>query len=126
MPISGSLGRMTINNQDYPVANDADISRKTGIYTKESQATSGEPNIKFTRQNEDHEGFDLQLDGTERSVLRDVVNGIDPVEVVYQTARGDAYSCTGHVSITGDVTQDAKVTVMIMPSTQAGWSEILV
>lgn len=126
MARAGTLGRLTINKQDYPVLRDADISRTTGQYEKEAMATTGDPVEKFTKRVEIAENFDLGLDGTDRSNLREVANSKEPVDCAYETANGDTYTCSGHVSITGDTTMDAKVTVKIDPATAAGWTEILV
>ncbi len=126
MAKSGSLGRLTINRQDYPVTNDADVSRITGTFAKESIATSGDPIIKFTKQNETAEGFDVGIDGAQRENLIDIINSKNAVPVSYETSAGDVYTCDGHVSATGDVTQDAKVTLKIDPSKAAGWTAITV
>lgn len=126
MAKSGSLGRLTINRQDYPVMNDADVSRTLGIWAKESIATSGDPVEKFTKQTETKEGFDVGLDGTQRETLRDVINSKDAAPCSYTTANGDTYTCDGHVSATGDATADAKITLKIDPSKAAGWTAITV
>lgn len=126
MARSGSLGRLTINKRDYPVMNDADVSRLLGIWTKEEIPTSGDPVIKFTKQTETAEGFDLGLKGSDRENLRDVINSKDPVGCAYVTGEGDTYTCDGHVTCTSDTTMDAKVTVKIIPAKAAGWTPIVV
>ena len=122
MPTSGSIDRLTIKKKDYTIAGDSDFARILGKWAKESQATSGDPNIKFTKQNEDLTGVDVQLDGADREVLRDVINSKDPVDVAYVTAKGDTYTTTAHIAATGDATQDAKITLSILPAIAAGWT----
>jgi hypothetical protein len=126
MAKSGTLGRLTINRQDYPVMNDADVSRILGIWAKESIATTGDPVEKFTKQTETAEGFDVGLTGAQRENLREVINSKDPAPCSYESPAGDVYTCDGYVSATGDVTQDAKVTLKIDPSKAAGWTAITV
>ena len=126
MSISGSLGKFVVDNLAFFVTNDADIIRTLGKYEKEGQATTGAPNIKFTKRVEIAEGFDCQMDGADRELLRDILNDISPVDVSYTTAKGDNYTCSGHLTATGDATQDSKITLTVIPAKAAGWTATVV
>lgn len=126
MSISGSIGKFVVDNSAFNVTNDADVTRTLGKYEKEGQATSGDPNIKFIKRVEIAEGFDLQMDGADRELLRDILNDINPVDVSYTTAKGDNYTCSGHLTSTGDATQDAKITLTVIPAKATGWTATVV
>ena len=126
MSVSGSLGNFTFDKTTFRVANDADVSRALGFYEKEGIPTSGDPNIKLTKRIEIAEGFDLVVDGAEREILRDGLNSIKPLGISYTDAAGNNYTCDGHITSTGDVTQDAKVTVTVIPAKNAGWTATVV
>lgn len=126
MSVSGSLGSFTAKKITFRVANDADVTRTLGKWEKEEQATSGDPNIKLTKQVEIAEGFDLVVDGAQRENLRDLINEITPFGISYTTAEGSNYTCDGQITSTGDGTQDGKVTIKVIPAKNAGWTPTVV
>ena len=124
MSNSGDIEKVVINKVDYDVAGGADLARTSGKYSIEGQPTSGDTNMKLTKQVQIVEGADLIVDGANRSNLIDVVNSNEDVDLAYVTANDDTYTASGRITITGDVTQDAKVTVTMIPRKK--WSEVLV
>jgi len=124
MSNSGDIEKVVINKVDYDVAGGADFSRTSGKYAIEGMPTSGDANMKLTRQVEIVEGVDLVVDGANRSNLVDVIDSNQDVDLAYVTVNGDTYTASGRITITGDVTQDAKVTVTMIPRKR--WSEVLV
>ena len=124
MPNTGDVRKLTLNKLDFRVTGGSDFSRKTGKFTKENVPTSGAPDIKFTKQTEDIESVEIQADGAERELLRDLVNETVNFDMAYVTARGDTYTNSGQITITDDSTSDGKVTVTLL--TAADWSPIVV
>jgi hypothetical protein len=126
MSVSGTLASFSFDKVKYRVANDVDISRKTSKFTKEAQATSGDPNFVFETQVETAEGFVLVLDGAQREVLKAALDSIEPKACSYTDRKGNNYTATCHLNSTDDTTREAKVTVDAMPITADGWTPTIV
>lgn len=124
MSDSGTIRSVRINKVFYPAAADADLSRTTGIYSTEGQATTGQTNMKLTKQVEIVSGIDLVLDGAGRENLLEVIDSRQDVDLEYTTSEGSTYTASGRVTVTGDATQDAKVTVDMIP--RGRWTAIIV
>lgn len=124
MSDSGTIRSVKIDKRFYQAAADADLSRTSGEYTTEGQATTGQTNMKQTKQVQIVEGVDLVLDGADRENLLTVINKRSDVDLEYTIADGSTYTASGRVSISGDVTQDAKVTCMLIPRNV--WTPIIV
>ena len=124
MSDSGTIRSVRINKVQYPAAADADLSRVTGQYATEGQATTGDTNMKLTKQVEIVEGVDLVLGAANRQNLIDVINSRTDVDLEYTIADGSTYTASGRISVSGDVTQDNKVTIMMIP--RKSWTPIIV
>jgi hypothetical protein len=124
MPNAGDIRRLTLDKVDYRVTGGSDFSRKTGKYTKESVPTSGRPDVKWSKQNEDIEGIEIQVDGTDRENIRDLANRQSDFDMAYVTANGDTYTSSGQITITGDSTADGKMTLTVIPTEK--WTAIVV
>lgn len=124
MSNSGSIEKLILNNVDYPVSGEADFSRTSGDYAVEGQPTSGDTNFKYAKQVQNVEGVDIVVNGANRANLIDLVNRKTNYGMAYTTANGDTYTATGHITITGDATQDAKVTCTMIPERK--WTGIVV
>ncbi|MEJ2043700.1 MAG: hypothetical protein P8X74_03610 [Reinekea sp.] len=124
MSDSGTIRSVRINKVQYSAAADADLSRTTGKYATEGQATTGDTNMKLTKQVEIVEGVDLVLDAANRENLRTVINNRADVDLEYTIADGSTYTASGRISVSGDVTQDNKVTIMMIP--RKSWTPIIV
>lgn len=122
--MSGSIRQLSLNKINYRVAADSDLSRTTGKFAKEIQATSGSPNVKLTKQIEMVEGVDIIVDGADRENLRDLANRIDFFDMAYVDSDGNAYTSSGAITITADGTADAKMTITLLPV--ADWTPIIV
>lgn len=124
MAKSGSIRQLTLAGVSYDVAADADFAR-TPNQAIEGQATSGPTNFKYTKQVAMVEGIDIVAAGADRENLLAIAEGTDLITVSYTTADGSAYkSSVTAVTITGDVTQDAKVTVTAIP--EGIWEAVVV
>jgi len=123
MSITGSIRDLNLDNISFVVAADSDFDRKPGN-TKESQATSGDPNIKITKQNEDVDSVDLIVNGVDRQNILDLDKAIIPFNINYTDAEGTAQTGLGLITITADGTQDGKMTIMLLPT--SGWQAIVV
>lgn len=115
MSDSGTLRKISINKIFYPASADTDLSRTSGEYATEGQPTTGAANMKLTRQVEIVEGIDLILDGADRENILDVITSRKDVDLGYETAEGSYYSASGRITITGDATQDAKISLTMIP-----------
>lgn len=124
MSNSGDLEKVSINKVDYDAAGGSDVARTSGKWSIEGQPTSGDTNMKMTKQVQIKEGFDLVCDGANRENLIDVIDSNEDVDLAYVTVNGDTYTASGRITITGDVTQDAKVTCTMIPRKK--WSAVLV
>lgn len=124
MSNSGDIEKVVINKVDYDVAGGSDLSRTSGKYSIEGQPTTGDANMKLTRQVEIVEGVELVVDGANRENLIDVIDSNQDVDLAYVTVNGDTYTASGRITITGDATQDAKVTVTMIPRKR--WTAIVV
>lgn len=123
MSITGSIRDLKLNNISFVVSADSDFDRKPEN-TKESQATSGRPNIKITKQNPDVDSVDIIADGTDREIILDLNREIVPFNINYTDASGTAQTGIGWINITADNTQDGKITIMLIP--QDPWTAIVV
>lgn len=124
MANSGDIEKVSLNKVDYDVAGGADFSRTSGKYSIEGQPTSGDTNMKMTKQVEIVEGVDLILNGKNRQNMIDLVDSNADFDMAYVTVNGDTYTASGRVTITGDATQDAKVTTTLIPRKR--WTGITV
>ena len=109
----GDVRRLTLQSSDQRVTVGADFSRKPK-WVKESVSTSGAVDVKWTKQNEDIEGVDIQCSGAERESLTALTEQTS-LDAAYVTAHGDTYTSLVQISITDDSTQDGKVTITIIP-----------
>jgi len=123
MARSGSIRQVVLDKVNHFVAADSDFDRKPG-QTVEAQATSGSPNFKETKQNEDVESVDIITDGVGREIILDLAKSTDTFDLAYVTANGDTYTGKGFINITADGTQDAKMTIMMLP--ENGWTTVVV
>ena len=124
MAISGTIRQVILDKINYDVSADTDLSRTTGKFTKEGQATSGATNFKYTKQVEIIEGVDINVSGTQRENIRDLANGTSSFDMAYVTANGDTYTASGQITITGDGTADGKMTLTLIP--EGDWVAIVV
>ncbi len=124
MANTGDIRQLTLKKLDFRVTGGSDFSRKTGKFTKENVPTSGVPDTKYTKQTEDIEGVEIQADGAERELLRDLANETVNFDMAYVTARGDTYTNAGQITITDDSTSDGKVTITLL--TAGDWAPIVV
>jgi hypothetical protein len=118
----GDIRRLTLQSQDQRVTTGSDFSRKPK-WIKESVATSGAVDVKWTKQNEDIEGVEIQCSGAEREALIALTNEAS-LDAAYVTVHGDTYKSTVQIFITDDSTQDGKVTITIIPLSE--WSASIV
>lgn len=124
MANSGDIEKAVINKVDYDAAGGTDLARTSGQYSIEGMPTTGDTNMKLTRQVEIVEALDLVVDGSNRENLIAVVDNNEDVDLAYVTVNGDTYTASGRITITGDVTQDAKVTVTMIPRRR--WTAVTV
>lgn len=124
MPNTGDIRQLTLDGVNYRVTGGSDFARKTGTYAKEAVPNSGKPDIKYTKQNEDIESVEIQVDGGERENIRDLSNSTSDFDMAYVSANGDTYTNSGQLTITGDSTTDGKMTLTLLPT--ADWAPIIV
>jgi len=115
MADSGTLRLVRINKIKYDASGETDVSRKSGQWVTESQATTGDSNFKVTKQVEDREGIDLVLDSSNRSNLIDFVDSRRDGDLELQYSDGSVETASGRITITGDASMDNKVTVTMHP-----------
>lgn len=123
MSRSGTIRQVVLDKVNYDVAADSDFDRKPP-QTIEAQATSGSPNIKATKQNPDVESVDIIADGVDRETILDLAASTESFDMAYVTANGDTYTSKGFINITADGTQDAKISIMMIPEND--WTAIVV
>ena len=123
MARSGSIRSIQLDNVNYDVAADSDFDRKPP-QTVEAQATSGTPNMKVTKQNDDVDSVDIIADSVDRATILDLAAVTAAFGMSYTTAEGASFMSEGFINITADGTQDAKMTIMLLPTN--GWTAIVV
>ena len=109
----GDIRKLTLKSQDQRVTVGSDFSRKAK-WAKEGVPTSGAPDVKWTIQNTDIEGVEIQCSGSERETIIEFAE-LDSLDCAYRTANGDTYTNLVTIAITDDSTQDGKITIMIIP-----------
>jgi type 1 fimbria pilin len=123
MSRSGTPKALKLDKQNYRLAADVDFDRKPGT-ALESQATSGAPNFKALKQNEDIEGVDIIVSAAQRASIERLASADNAFDISYTDARGNSYTGKGFINIKADGTADAKMTITLMP--ENGWELILV
>lgn len=123
MATSGDNRSLKLDNVDYNAVGGSDFSRKSG-YTKEPMVSSGKTTVKRTKQNEDIEGVEILVDGTERENILDLEAQQASFGIAYTTANGDSYTTNGEIAVTGDSTADGKMTISLIPT--ENWVAIVV
>ena len=118
----GDIRRLTLQSLDQRVTVGSDFSRKPK-WIKESVSTSGGVDVKWTKQNEDIEGVEIQCSGAERESLISLTAELS-LDCAYVTTHGDTYTSLVQIFITDDSTQDGKVTITIIPLSD--WSPSIV
>ena len=113
MAKTGDIRKLTLKSVDQRVTVGSDFSRKAK-WVKESVPSSGSPDVKYTIQNEDIEGVEIQCSGAERETIIGFAE-LDSLDCGYVTANGDTYTNLVSIAITDDSTQDGKITIMIIP-----------
>ena len=109
----GDIRKLTLQSLDQRVTVGSDFSRKPQ-WIKESISTSGAVDVKWTKQNEDIEGVEIQCSGAERESVIALTEELQ-LDAAYVTAHGDTYTSLVQIFITDDSTQDGKVTITIIP-----------
>lgn len=123
MARSGSIRSVVLDKVNYDVAADSDFDRKPP-QTIEAQETSGKTNFKVTKENPMVESVDIIADGVDRQSLLALSAEVASFDMAYVTSNGDAYTGKGFISITADGTQDAKMSIILMP--ENGWTAVVV
>ena len=119
MSRSGPIRQLILDGVNYRVSGDSDFDRKP-TQTVESQATSGDPNFKYAKTNPDIEPVDIIVDGIDRENILDLSESVIDFGMAYVDSNGNTYTAEGVISITADNTQDAKMTIMMLPKN--GWT----
>ena len=123
MSRSGTPKALKLDKQNYRLAADVDFDRKPGTVL-ESQPTSGSPNFKAMKQNEDIEGVDIIVSASQRASITSLAAYDNSFDISHTDAGGNSYTGKGFINITADGTADAKMTITLMP--ENGWELILV
>ncbi len=118
----GDVRKLTLKSVDQRVTVGSDFSRKPA-WIKESISTSGAVDVKWTMQNEDIEGVEIQASGAERETIISFA-ALDSLDCAYRTANGDTYTSLVTIFITDDSVQDGKVTITMIPLTE--WAPSIV
>lgn len=124
MANSGTIKQLVLDKINYEVSNDIDLSRISGEFAIEGQATSGDTNFKYTKQVQIIESVDIIIDGVQRENILDLVSLKKDIDMAYVTSNGDSYTASGRVTITGDGTADGKMTLTLIP--KGKWVAIVV
>jgi len=123
MAQAGTTRSLKIDGENFDIFGDSDLDRMA-VQVTEMIVSTGASMAKVTKQNPNVTGVDILVDGAQRSRILDIAEGTTEVDLAYTTANGDSYTASGRINITSDTTQDAKITVDLMPV--QGWTEILV
>lgn len=124
MANTGDIRTLKLDGVAYPVTGGSDFSEKLGDFQKESVPTSGTPDVKFTKQNQDVEGVDVSASGARKENIIDLSNRTDDFDIVYTAPDGTVRMSEGQITITGASTQDGKLTLTLIPTSD--WTPIVV
>lgn len=107
--VGGSVESVTINGREFPMAADADITRKIGGYMNEVQPNGdGSSRIIKTRESPALSGCVVECDDVrgDHEFLQEIAdaNEFFPIAITY--ANGDVYQGSGIVS--GELTQSSQ------------------
>lgn len=124
MAKTGDIRNFTLDKLNLRVTGGTGFARNSAIYTKESVPTSGKPDVKRTKQNEDITSVEIQATGGTRELIIAMVNGTDEIDMSYTTSNGDNYTAAGEVHITDDDAVEGKMTLELFPTD--GWTPTIV
>lgn len=116
--VGGSIESISINGRNFPVASDAEASRKLGGFENEVQANGdGTARIVKTRVPWSLDGVQVEIDDSrgDEEFLQEIANGNAFVPVDITFASGLTYSAQGIV--TGEISassQNATATIALM------------
>lgn len=103
MSTSGSIEEVTLAGRRFPVASDADVSRKLGGWEAEAQM-NGDGSVRYVKKRVGFKLDGLQLSIDDRKGDQEYLQGLpagEPFAVTITQANGYVYSGTGQ--ITGEI-----------------------
>jgi hypothetical protein len=118
MSTTGSVRRLSLNGIGFGVFGDANFSKVPGVLN-EAVPTSGENVHKVTKQVGMVSGVVVDgSDGIANGQIHDLHNEINPFTMSYTKANGDVLTGTGKINIESDETEEGRITISLIPTTE--------
>lgn len=119
--VSGTPRKASIFGESFNVASDVDITFGPSV-SKETQATSGAPNIKITKENPDITGFTLKCTLEQAQRLDGwAADGREGI-IVIELASKEKASSVCEINYQGYTTADGVATVDLFPVDGGSWA----
>jgi hypothetical protein len=122
--VSGSNRKFTVQGIPFNVAADANISETITAFENSMIASSGQGMRKMMKRIPVREGIVLLTNSAERELLIGFSEGVDDLQISYQNAAGDVFSCEGSLEIENNETEENRTSCQVQP--RDGWTALIV
>lgn len=119
MAVSGSIRGLTLDGIGFYVLADTNISEMVSDTENENIPTSGPNILKRMRRPQNRESVVVQADTTERDLLIDLADRLEPFPMSIEFADGRIERASGFINIDSRETEELRTTLMLLP--QQGW-----
>jgi hypothetical protein len=121
--MAGTMKKLTINGISFDCVSDADWTEVFAGFTNSILQTSGGGVVVQETRTREVSGVQISLQGGDRTLLKDMIEGGTILDISYTNRDGDRYSGRGTINTDGRTTMKNVATLTLLPI--GDWTEEL-
>jgi len=121
----GSPVSVTLDGVTFDLVGDANFSQMKGKYTNEEIVTSGKIIQKKTLRAQKTESVNIQANGEEAELLKQLSERIENYPISYELAGGDIFKAVGFINFESHDTEAGVAVIQMTPEDNDGWAPFL-